>query len=261
MAALSGIAIVSVTLPTSAMATDDMGRFVFVQSTTAEAVANGPAGRFVPVRVQLVNTSKQVITAYTVSAELTYGTGERVKHEITRDMASSMVNEAIGISSPAEQTFGPGQTTVSTVYVKLADNAAHSVVVTRVSAEVTMIALGDKTAIGSDEAIGRLAAMRTRDAEEAQDLAEALATVEGAVDIPAAVHSLISKASTDTGQEPTSRERAQRRLRAIQTYAVPAAEHPEGLDIYITAWRTRAQVLREHASLQRLGVTAKLEVR
>ncbi len=126
-----------------------------------------------------------------------------------------------------------------------------------------MIALGDKTALGSDEAIARLAAMRRMDAEEAQDVAGALATLQGAPDIPAAIHLLISKASidarqsTDARQESPGHGKAQRHLAFLQSFAAPLAEHPEALIPYMKFWQVRAQVLLEHASVHRLGAAVK----
>jgi hypothetical protein len=257
IAAFTGIAIVSVAVPTPAMAADDIGKFVYVQSATAGSVTIGPTGRFVPVEVRLVNTSEQVITAYTLSVEVTLATAEQLNGAITRDMVSALVYERIGEATPTGLVFGPGQVTGSTITVKLAPNAADPVVVVKVSAELPMIAFGDKTALGTDDAIARLAAMRRMEAENYQDVAEALTSVQGAVDMPAALQLLISKASTDASRESPGRERAQRRLTFLKPIAAPLAEHPEFLVPYLKAWQAGAQAFLEHASVHRLGAAVK----
>ncbi len=129
IAAFTGIAIASATVSAPAMAADDIGRFVYVQSATAGSVTNGPTGRSIPVEARLVNASDQVITAYTLSVEVTLATGEQFKGEITRDMVSALVYERVGDTAPAGYVFGPGQTTGSTIFVKLPGNVADPVVV------------------------------------------------------------------------------------------------------------------------------------
>lgn len=258
-AALTGIAILSAAGPRPAAAGDGIGSFVVVRSSAAGPVADGPAGRFIPVKVELANTSKQVITAYALTAEVTYVTGQQVRGEITRDMVSAVVNERMGYTPAPGVEFRAGGITTSTVQVRVPAGLGEPITISKVSVEVTMVAFGDGTAVGPEEAVARLAATRASEASEAREMAESLAGVQGAADIPAAIRELIARAS-DSERAAADRQQAQRRSAALRAYAAPLAEHPDQLTPYLKGWQARAEVLGEHASLHRLAADGKPEV-
>ena len=236
-----------------AMAGNDIGNAVQVQSITSES-----AGAFLRVKVELVNTSRQPITAYTLRATVTPESGQPAQSEITRDMVWVLVHARLGQPLPAGSEFGPGQVTTSTIDVPIDANAgypADATPVLKAAAAVTMVAFADKTAWGSAKAIESLMHSRANSVDEANDLITALGGLRGARDIPAALRALVSEAQSNKAQtSPTVSGRllAERRLSALRAYAAPLADHPEALALATKVWQTRYEILREHSSLRRI---------
>jgi hypothetical protein len=231
------------------MAADDIDKVVQVQSITSE-----PVGQFLRVKVQLLNTSPQLITAYTLGATVTYGNGQTAQGQITRDMVWVLINEKMGYPPPLNEVFGPGQVTTSMIDVPVEPGASPAGVplVPTISASVTMVAFADRRALGSSTAIAFLSATRTNSADEANDLAADLDAVKGATDIPTALRELISKVQGEKaapGLSNARRQRAERRFSALKMHGGALAEHPEALPVMTKAWQIRSEVLRDHSAL------------
>jgi hypothetical protein len=234
------------------VAADEIGKSVQVKSVTCE-----PAGKFLRVKVQLVNTSTQLITGYALAATAVFANGQMAHGEITADTAWVLVNERMGYPPASDEVFGPGQVTTPAIDVRIEASADYRLGVSpspKLSAAVMMVAFADKTALGSEHAIAALAATRANEADEAEDLVADLDSLRGAPDIPAAVRELISKAQgkrAEAALKYNDRLLAERRLSALQRYAVPIAGRPEDLPLVTKSWQIRSEVLREHASLRR----------
>ncbi len=253
MAAFCAFLGAAVCLP-GAGASDATGRFVRVVSVTSERV-----GQSLRVTVQLANTSKQVITGFTLVATVTYGNGQQEQGAVTTDMAWVLINEKMGYPPP-DEVFGPGQVKASSIDVPIdasMDSPPGVSPTPRISAVVTMVAFADKTAAGSEAAIAALMRMRAQEADEAGDLVADLAALRGVPDTRAAYSDLLAKARSNreaANAGKGNRLLAEHRLSALQLYASPALEHPESLPRMIIAWQMRNDLLREHSSLRRIEV-------
>src|SRR5208283_4885244 len=209
------------------VAAGEIGNSVQVKSVTSE-----PAGNFLRVKVELRNTSTQLITGYALAATVVFANGQMAHGEITADTAWVLVNERMGYPPASDEVFGPGQVTTPTIDVRIEASAA-------------------------------LMGLRRNEADEATDLVADLDSFRGAPDIPAAVRELISNVQSKgaaANLRGNDRQLAARRLSALQRYAVPIEEHPELLPLVTKSWQIRSEVLREHSSLLRIGTgVEKLE--
>jgi len=255
---MASVAVLTISFGTREMRaqSDELENLVHIQS-----VATEPAGQFVRVKVELLNSGQQVITAYALAVSVTFAGGYERQGSITRDMVSSLVNESMGYPLPNEKTFGPGRIAVSTVDVPAAGASAASQVNLRVvsaTATVTMAAFADKTACGSAQAVARLMATRSNQADEAKEVAADFAELQGHSDAADAVRHLLLKADArkaEVGLSEPDRLAAERHVSALHTYVMPATDHPEGIPGMAKAWQIRSELLREHSSLHRTDAT------
>jgi hypothetical protein len=162
----------------------------------------------------------------------------------------------LGQPVPSGSGFGPGQIAQSTVDVPITAEAAlpgDSAPVLNTTAEVTMVAFADRTALGSAKAMAGLMYSRVNGADEAKEMAAVLGGLQGAGDVHAAMRELVSAAQRNVAAAApgnAGRPLAERRLAALRTYAAPVAEHPEALAPAAKAWQARYEILNEHSSLR-----------
>ncbi len=253
-------------LLTAAWLPPTMGASELAKSVQVTSVTSEPAGNFLRVKVELRNTSTQLITGYALAATVVFANGQMAHGEITADTAWVLVNERMGYPPASDEVFGPGQVTTPTIDVRIEASADYRPSVSpppKLSASVMMVAFADKTALGSEQAIAALMGLRRNEADEATDLVADLDSFRGAPDIPAAVRELISNVQSKgaaANLRDNDRQLAARRLSALQRYAVPIEEHPELMPLVTKSWQIRSEVLREHSSLLRIGTgVEKLE--
>jgi hypothetical protein len=200
------------------------------------------------VSVDLLNRSQRLITGYSVSATVTWSTGEISTGELTVDVIWSLVNERLGeAASVSSGSLGPGQTKTSRIFLGF---PAKNVSLTGATAAVQMVAFDDKTAIGDSGLISKLEWSRRRDAAEAADMLADLETVQRAPSIEAGMKAAIASANARNAERSTTGGGGHREF--LQMLEKPLKEHPEAIGPYAAAWRTRQAILIEQCSLKRI---------
>jgi hypothetical protein len=248
---LIGIMLLAAIGVSPVMADNSIGNAVQVRSIASESV-----GAYLRVKVELTNTSAQPITAYTLRATVTPEGGRPVQSEITRDMVWVLALARSGQPVPSGSGFGPGQITQSTVDVPISAEAAYPgdpAPVLKTTAEVTMVAFADRTALGSAKAMASLMYSRVDGAGEAKEMVAVLGGLQGAGDAHAAMRELVLAAQKNvTAAAPgnSGHMLAERRLAALRTFAMPVAEHPEALAPAAKLWQARYEILNEHSALR-----------
>lgn len=248
---LIGILLLAAIGVSPVMADNGIGNAVQVRSIASESM-----GAYLRVKVELMNTSAQPITAYTLRATVTPEGGQAAQGEITRDMVWVLALAKLGHPVPSGDGFGPGQITASTIDVPIRAEAAYpgdAAPALNATAEVTMVAFADRTALGSVKAMASLMYSRVNDGNEAKEMVAVFGGLQGAGDLHAAMREMVLAAQRNVDAAPvgnSGRPLAERRLAALRNFAAPVVEHPEALAAAAKAWQARYEVLSEHSSLR-----------
>jgi hypothetical protein len=136
---------------------DAIDRAVLVQSVII-GVPQAGAPNYIPIEVRLLNISPKPIYAYRIKLVAVWADGSSTSSDPTEDLLALYSNVSRGLQpEPPPPIFRNGETRV----MNAGTSARNGVGPVKATATVSLLAFGDRTAIGSDSDINFLTGVRS----------------------------------------------------------------------------------------------------
>jgi hypothetical protein len=229
-----------------AQAEDSIESVVQVASVTIESTSAGLQARGTPAmaKVVLQNRSGQTITAVKVEVIGRYEDGKEVRQAVTHDLLSTLALERVGLPSPPNTTLRAGESMA--ILAPLPANSAGEPAKT-ITASVQMVALANRTTLGSSEDARLLEAGRSHETYYMQQLVDDIDTVRQSPDVRARLSSLIKERGPKVIANATERAQSEQYVSMLKSLVLPIVEDQAKLAMAARAYRARLEVLLENA--------------
>lgn len=236
--------------PAADKAPSDILQVISVDLRSGEATT--PPSQ-VRVELKLTNKSTRIVTAFRYELVATYADGRVEKKEAAVEEVSLLANELIrerlgaaGAASgalPESRPLAPGATRTLLALVPRSPQEAQPPV--SVTARVTMVALDDRTASGSESELLALQRSRGSQLEVFSAIVGDLQAIKTHPEPAAFAHQLAAEARKSPSANPVS----QVRRNLLGGVAAAVQRDPKSIEKWLASYETHLSVLRTQAVL------------
>jgi len=196
----------------------------------------------VPVDIVVTNTSAQIITAYSYALVAHYADGHEQTTKRMVDDISGLVGDRMGRHADSTESIPAGASRTLTVTVPADAGAAPPLSVT---ANMTMVALADKTALGDPASIASLQASRAGQVKMIAAVVADLRQVKESSSPKKSADDLVRSLTTG------NHDNADRSRALVMRGVAKGLESGTGaLDDALNAYETYLAVFTEHSKLR-----------